>query len=111
MERKQEINHAEDPLFLGCTRPSMIWGISYEAFIVCMMTAAIVFLGVGNPFYMLIYIPMHVVCYLVCLRDPRAFRLLALWLNTKGRCNTRNHWGGVSSSSPFFNTRTINRKR
>ena len=107
----REIDHACDPLFLGLTRPAMIWGISYEAFIVCMMTSIMVFLGVGNPFYMLVYVPMHAVCYAICMRDPRAFRLLALWVQTKGKSNSRNDWGGTSTSSPFYNTRFNSRQR
>jgi type IV secretion system protein VirB3 len=103
----KDIPHADDPLFLGLTRPTMIWGISYEALIVCLMASAVIFLAVGNPFYMLVYIPMHGVCYLVCLRDPRTFRLIVLWLNTKGKCNSKSRWGNVSTATPFFNTRSI----
>ena len=93
-----------DPLFVGATRPTMMWGVSYEAFIVCFMFTAVVFIGSGNPLFLLLYLPVHALCYLVCLKDPRAFRLLWLWLQTKGRSVTRQYWG-ASSASPLVNTR------
>lgn len=105
------MENARDPLFIGCTRPAMIWGISYEAFVVCLISSSMIFLAIGNPFYMLIYVPMHAICYGVCLRDPRAFRLLALWIITKGASNSRNYWGNVSSTTPFYNTRTEKGKK
>ncbi|MBY4679117.1 type IV secretion system protein VirB3 [Marinobacterium arenosum] len=93
-----------DPLFVGVTRPSMVGGITYEALIVCVMVTAVVFLGSGNIFTLTIYLPLHVISYLVCQKDPRAFRLLSLWVSTKGRSVSRQYWG-ASSATPLVNTR------
>jgi type IV secretion system protein VirB3 len=42
--------------------------------------------------------------YLVCLRDPRAFRLAYLWLETNGRSIGTRHWGSATFT-PLPNTR------
>lgn len=36
----------------------------------------------------------------ICRHDPNAFRVLWMYLVTKGRCRTRKVWGG-SSSTPL----------
>jgi type IV secretion system protein VirB3 len=96
------------PLFVGATRPTMMWGVSYEALLACFMVTAVVFIGSGSVFTLVVYIPMHAVSYLICMKDPRAFRLLGLWLQTKGRSVSRHYWS-ASSATPLVNTR--HRKR
>lgn len=103
-----ESGTTQDPLFVGATRPPMMWGVSYEAFIVCFMVSAIIFIGTNSVFTLPLYIPMHAICYLVCMKDPRAFRLLFLCMKTKGRSSSRHYWN-ASSSTPLTNTR--NKKR
>ena len=60
-----------------------------------------------DPLYLLLALPIHGLCYLVCLKDPRAFRLLWLWLQTKGKSRSRAYWT-ASSASPLVNTRDRN---
>lgn len=93
-----------DPLFAGVTRPTMIWGVSYEAMIVNFMFTSILFVGSGNPLLIMVALPIHGIAYLVCLKDPRAFRFFYLWIITKGRSITRTYWG-ASTATPFSNPR------
>lgn len=93
-----------DPLFVGCTRPTMVWGVTYEAFIFNAGVTSICFLAAGNVFYFLIAIPVHAISYLVCAGEPRQFELLALWLKTKGRNMNRRRWR-ASSYCPLENFR------
>ncbi|MES2661806.1 MAG: VirB3 family type IV secretion system protein [Pseudomonadota bacterium] len=99
---------ATDPLFVGATRPSLVWGVTYEAIIFCICAVAVLFIGTGNPFLIVFYIPLHGACYLICLKDPRFFRLIGLWIITKGKSTSWRYWG-AATACPQFNTR--NRRR
>jgi type IV secretion system protein VirB3 len=61
-----------------------------------------------NLLWVLICIPIHGICYLVCLKDPRSFELLVLWLRTKanGLVATRGYWS-ASSYTPLALRRRI----
>jgi len=89
-----------DTLFVGPTRPTMVWGVTLPAFILNGMLSAIVFLAMNNILYLSVCIPIHGVAYLICLNEPRAFELLYLWAITKGRNLNRRLWKS-SSYSPL----------
>lgn len=89
-----------DPLFVGPTRPTLVWGVTYEALIANGLITAIVFIAANNPLYLGVAIPIHGVCYLICATDPRAFEMLMLWSRTKGRNINRRVWR-ASSYSPL----------
>ncbi len=87
-----------DPLFVGLTRPATVWGVPYGGFVAEFMVVTIIFLAVGDPFYMLLVIPVHAILYLVSAHDPNVFRSWMMWLQTNGRCKNTKHWGAVSFS-------------
>ena len=73
-----------DPLFVGVTRPPMRWGVTYSALLLNGMATLETFLVTKNLLWLFIWVPIHLVCYLVCLHDPRFFDLLLLWGRTRG---------------------------
>ena len=73
-----------DPLFVGVTRPPMRWGVTYSALLVNGMATIEAFLVTRNLLWLSICVPIHLVCYLVCLYDPRFFDLLLIWGRTRG---------------------------
>ena len=87
-----------DTLFIGLTRPATVLGIPYAAFVIEFMIAAILFLAVGNPLYLLTAIPVHAVLYLISATDPGIFASLYVWIQTCGRCRNSRFWGAVSFS-------------
>lgn len=91
-----------DPLFVAVTRPPMRWGVTFTALLVNLVVTIEVFLLTKNLLTLLIAIPIHGVCALLCLRDPRYFDLLFLWGRTRVAAYSRNHgvWRG-SSYSPL----------
>lgn len=89
-----------DTLFVGPTRPTMVWGVTLPVFIVNAMATGIVFLGANNVLYLAVCLPIHAVAYLICLNEPRAFELILLWSKTKGRNLNRRLWQS-SSYSPL----------
>ena len=101
MAQPDQENITVDPLFVGLTRPATIIGVPYEAFVIELVVVSIIFLGVGDPFYMLLLVPLHSVLYLISSQNPNAFVAIMIWLMTKGRCKNSKFWGGATSFSPL----------
>lgn len=91
---------AEDVLFLACTRPAMILGAPMEAMGVNIILTAVVFLA-GHSLLLLMIAPaLHLVFQAICKSDHNAFRILWLYVDTKGRSRNGALWGG-SSPTPL----------
>jgi type IV secretion system protein VirB3 len=89
-----------DPLFVGVTRPPMRFGVSYTALLMNAVFTMEVFLLTKNLFVLLIFLPIHGVCMLLCARDARYFDLLLMWAKTRFLayfCSIR-FWKGASYS-------------
>jgi len=65
-----------DALFVGATRPSMRWGVTYSALLFNMVITLETFLLTKNLLTLLMCAPIHGVCALLCARDARFFALL-----------------------------------
>jgi type IV secretion system protein VirB3 len=72
-----------DPLFVGATRPSMKWGVTYTALLLNMVFTMEVFILTKNLLTLFLAPPIHALCALLCARDPRFFDLALLWLRAR----------------------------
>lgn len=90
----------EDPLFLACTRPAMVLGVPMEAMGVNVIVSGLVFLIGGSLLYLLVAPVFHLVFRAICRADHNAFRLMFVYVDTKGRARNGALWGG-SSASPL----------
>lgn len=72
-----------DVLFVGVTRPPMRWGVTFSALLFNLVFTMEVFLLTKNLLTLLIAIPIHGVCALLCARDARFFDLILLWGRTR----------------------------
>ena len=91
-----------DPLFVGATRPPMRWGVTYSALLFNLIFTLEVFLLTKNLLTLLLGLPIHGVCMLLCARDARFFDLILLWGRTRlpSLLTTLKFWK-ASSSSPL----------
>lgn len=90
-----------DPLFVGVTRPPMRFGVTYVALLFNAALTMEVFLLTKNLLVLLLAIPIHGVCMLLCARDPRYFDLLLVWSKTRLLsyfCSIR-YWKAASYSA------------
>lgn len=68
-----------DPLFQGLARPTMIAGVSYLYFVINAMATMILYINTKSFLVILLIGPViHLIGYLVCMREPRAIELLIL---------------------------------
>lgn len=72
-----------DTLFVGATRPPMRWGVTYSALLFNMVFTMEIFLLSKNLLTLLLCLPIHGVCMLLCARDARFFDLVLLWARTR----------------------------
>jgi type IV secretion system protein VirB3 len=72
-----------EPLFVGATRPPMRWGVTYAALLLNLVFTMETFLLTRNLLTLLLSVPIHGVCALLCARDPRFFDLVLLWGRTR----------------------------
>jgi len=72
-----------DTLFVGMTRPSMVWGVTYSAMMFNIIVTTESFIVTKNLAWLLAFVPIHGVLYLVCLYEPRFFDLVQLWGRTR----------------------------
>jgi type IV secretion system protein VirB3 len=87
-----------DPLFVGATRPAMAFGVPYAALLANAFLTLELFLVTRNLLWLLIAMPLHGLAWLVCLAEPRAFELLAVWGQVRARAGFRgrHRWRAVS---------------
>ncbi len=92
-----------DILFVGATRPPMRWGVTYAALLANLVFTMEAFLLTRNLLTLLVCVPVHGVCALLCARDPRFFDLALLWGRTRlsALATTLSLWR-ASSYSPLL---------
>ena len=91
-----------DPLFVGATRPPMRWGVTYSALLCNLVFTLEAFLVTRNLLTLLVALPIHGACVLLCGRDSRYFDLLLLWGRTRLPALVANgRWWRASSYSPL----------
>lgn len=61
----------------------MRWGVTYSALLANGVLTMEVFLLTKNLLTLLLAVPIHGVCALLCARDPRFFDLALLWGRTR----------------------------
>jgi type IV secretion system protein VirB3 len=102
-----------DPLFVAVTRPPMRWGVTYSALLFNLVFSMEVFLLTKNLLTLLIVIPIHGICALLCLRDARYFDLILLWGRTRlpAFAGTFRVWKASSFSPLELNAPNVKGKR
>lgn len=91
-----------DTLAVGLTRPSTVLGVPYGAAILNVLISVEALALTENLLWLLMCIPVHGICYLITLKDPRTFELLALWARTTlGTLITSRWYWSASSYSPL----------
>lgn len=86
----------EDTLFLACTRPAMIAGVTMEAMGANVMMTTILFIIAGSIAYALVGVVFHLIFRALVKHDHNMFRILLAWIETRGRSRNGAYWGGAS---------------
>ncbi len=91
-----------DPLFQGLTRPTMILGVSYMYFVINAVISMVCFINMQSFVMLLVVAPtVHLIGYLICLKEPRAIELFIIKLSKGYKCINRGFHGYTNSYDPF----------
>ncbi|SCW66218.1 type IV secretion system protein VirB3 [Rhizobium mongolense subsp. loessense] len=88
----------EDTLFLACTRPAMIAGVTMEAVGLNIMLTTILYITAGSIAYALVGVVSHFMSRTLVKHDHNMFRILFSWMETRGRSRNTSYWGGATLS-------------
>lgn len=88
----------EDTLFLACTRPAMVAGVTMEAMGINIMLTTVLYITAGSIAYALVGIVFHLVFRALVKHDHNMFRILLAWIETRGRARNAAYWGGATLS-------------
>lgn len=88
----------EDILFLACTRPAMIGGVTMEAMGLNVMLTTILYITAGSLAYALVGVVFHFLFRTLVKHDHNMFRILLSWIETRGRSRNTSYWGGATLS-------------
>ncbi|UNE53861.1 type IV secretion system protein VirB3 [Bartonella machadoae] len=95
---KERDKLTEDTLFLACTRPAMIAGVTVEAMGLNAMGTMILFIMTGNIFLITLGIAIHFIFKEILKHDHNKFRILFIWQQTTVFSSNSHLWGGASLS-------------
>lgn len=91
-----------DPLFQGLTRPTMILGVSYMYFVINAVINMICFINMQSFMVLLFVAPtVHLIGYLICLKEPRAIELFLVKMAKGYKCVNRGFHGYTNSYDPY----------
>lgn len=91
-----------DPLFQGLTRPTMIMGVSYMYFVINGAVSLITFINTQSFMILFLVAPVvHLIGFLICLKEPRAIELLVMKASKGLKCVNRGYHKGNNSYDPF----------
>ncbi len=72
-----------DALFVGLTRPSMLFGVSYNFAVINGMTAMLFYIMTAKFLYFALMFPIHLLGYFACSKEPL---FIELFLNRNKNC-------------------------
>ena len=94
-------NLTADPLFLGLTRPVMFFGVHYLMFVINFMGNILLFINdvfqYKIPALVVGALTVHIVFYLICLKEPRAIELLSTRYAKCSKCRNRLYHKSTNS--------------
>ncbi len=86
-------------VFVGLTRPPMLFGVTMDYLAISAMITLCGFIITFSPIYLFLYVPLHVVGAIACAIDPNIFRVLVKKLGCLNVPNKRI-WG-CQSYEPY----------
>lgn len=90
-----------DPLFLGLTRPPLIFGVSYMFAVLNIMVCLMYFVMSSDFKVVLFGIFFHGIGYLLALKEPLAIEILLAKTQKCNKCRNKVYHGSTNSYDMF----------
>lgn len=89
-----------DPLFVGLTRPTMIFGVSFKFFFLNFFVAIVSYINAPGLKIMFVAVGLHLIGYVICFKEPL---FLELYLKKGEKCTrcVNKSFHGANSYDPY----------
>ncbi|MES2214552.1 MAG: VirB3 family type IV secretion system protein [Pseudomonadota bacterium] len=87
-----------DPLFVGLTRPTLIFGVSIMYEMLNMMICVVAFINTSDIRIIGLALIVHIVGYIACFKEPRFMELTINKLDKCNKCPNKSYYGANSYS-------------
>lgn len=86
------------PLFVGLTRPTMMFGVTMEVAMlnICISMGAV--LAMHNMIFILLGVALHFGGYLICYHEPRFLQIYGVRMGKCPSCINKMYYGANSYS-------------
>jgi type IV secretion system protein VirB3 len=85
-----------DPLFVGLTRPTMIFGVSFKFVMLNMLISLMYFINTTDLKIFLFTPLFHGIGYAICFKEPLFLELIAIKMQKCNRCKNKLFYGANS---------------
>ncbi|MCC8368835.1 type IV secretion system protein VirB3 [Rickettsia endosymbiont of Polydrusus tereticollis] len=92
-------NLSSDPLFVGLTRPAMIFGVSIKFAALNMITSMTLFIWNNGIAVLFVAGALHLIGYIICFKEPRFIELYLNKLSRTSQCPNKFYYGANSYST------------
>ena len=89
-----------DPLFVGLTRPPMIFGVSFKFFFLNFFVSVISYINFPGFIVIGVALGLHLFAYIICFKEPL---FVDLYLKKGQKCLSRanSFYHGANSYDPY----------
>ena len=85
-----------DALFVGLTRPPMLFGVSYLYFVVNILVSMVYFINSSDFKVIGVWVITHGVGYLICFKEPRFIEIYVIRGQKCSMCKNKFYHDGNS---------------
>jgi type IV secretion system protein VirB3 len=85
-----------DPLFVGLTRPPMLFGVSYTFTVLNGIGCMIAYIVTNEFRYFAMMFPIHALGYYICSKEPLFIELFKVRAEKCSRCRNKLYHGANS---------------
>ena len=89
-----------DPLFVGLTRPTMIFGVSFKFFFLNFFLGILSYINSPGLKVVFIAAALHLVGYIICFKEPLFLELYLKKGEKCTRCRNKSYYG-ANSYDPY----------
>ncbi len=89
-----------DPLFVGLTRPTMIFGVSFKFFFLNFFVAILSYINSPGLKVLFIAAGAHLVGYIICFKEPLFLEIYLKKGEKCTRCKNKSYYG-ANSYDPY----------
>ena len=85
-----------DPLFVGLTRPTLIFGVSIPFAILNMLISTTLFIQTSSLKIILVAFVVHIVGYIICFNEPLFMEIYLQKMQNFNKCPNKTYYGANS---------------